>query len=70
MGNVTILHVDWCLQCIVVSAHLSLEVADGFPNDRILTFPSGREAQYGVLLADLSSLSFVLSIPPSQAIVG
>ena len=36
----------------------------------ILTFPGGREANYGVLLADISSLPSVLSIPPGRVILG
>ena len=36
----------------------------------IRTFPGGREAHYGVLLADISSLPSVLSNPPGQAIFG
>ena len=33
----------------------------------IFTFPGGREAHYGVLLADNSSLPSVLSIPLGRA---
>ena len=34
----------------------------------ILTFSGGQEAHYGVLLAYISSLTFVLYNPPSRAI--
>ena len=31
-GNAAILRIDWCLQCIVASAHLSLHACVAFPN--------------------------------------
>ena len=41
-----------------------------FPTTGLLTFPSGGEAHYGVLLMDIFHLSSVLSIPPGQTIFG
>ena len=62
MGNAAILHVDWRLQRLVVSAHLALDATRFLPMG-ILTFPGRQEAHYGVLLADISSLPSILSVP-------
>ena len=65
-GNAAILRVDWRLQRLVVSAHLALDATRFLPMG-ILTSPGGREAHFGVLLADISSLPSVLPIPPGRA---
>ena len=66
-GKAAIFRVDLRLQRLVVSAHLALDAMRFLPIG-ILTFPCGREAHYGVLLADISSLPSVISVPPNRAI--
>ena len=67
VGDSTILHVDWCLQHIVVSVQSSLDVRDAFPNDGNTHFPWRARRHYNVLLADSSSLPSILPIPPNRA---
>ena len=69
-GNSAILYVNWCLQCIVVSAQLSLESRAAFPNDGNIHLPWQARGPFWRPLSGHFFPPSVLSIPPGRAIFG